>query len=250
MIDDARTRPRRALGEEKMPKKIIQRKIYTDDEKERAVNLAKVIGPSKTSQLLNMNPKSVRKWVLRDKEGHFTSLQSYTDETKERAVKLAAEVGVKKAAEYLNISISNIYSWRKTLDPADGAQETRRENDAAAAPETEKTVEDLRETLDAAGRDLHETHQCLTSAFEVNRAVIAANSKAVFDLQKTVEDLRATLDATRREMVVFNATADELKSELRNLKTAVELLTETLLDTAQAAAPLVIPTITPGDATC
>ena len=232
-----------------MPKQIIQRKIYTDDEKERAVNLAKVIGPSKTSQLLDINPKSVRKWVLRDKEGRFTKLQNYTDETKEKAVKLAAEVGVKKAAEYLNISISNIYSWRRSLETADAAQETLQENNAAA-PETNKTTEDLRVTLDVAGRDLDETRQYLTSAFEVNRAVIAANSKAVFDLQKTTEDLRATVDATRREMVVYNATADELKTELRNLKTAVELLTETLLDTAQAAAPLVIPTITPGDVTC
>jgi transposase-like protein len=129
-----------------------------------------------------------------------TPRRFYSDNEKQRVIELAREVGTTKAARFLDMPLSTVSKWYIAAVKGDAENKTT----PAAAPETSKTT----------------------------------------------EDLRATVDATRRELVVFNATADELKSELRNLKTAVELLTETLLDTAQAAAPLVIPTITPGDATC
>ena len=132
-----------------------------------------------------------------------TPRRLYSDNEKQRAVELAKEVGTSKAARFLDMPTSTVSKWFTAAVYGDDTQETLRENNAAAP-----------------------------------------------EINKTTDDLRSTLDATRREMVVFNATADELKSELRNLKTAVELLTETLLDTAQAAAPLVIPTITSCGETC
>ena len=155
-----------------------------------------------------------------------TPRRLYSDDEKQRAVELAKEVGTSKAARFLDMPLSTVSNWF-----------TAAVYGGADAETTEPAADD-------------ESREYLANAIEANRAVIAANSKAVFDLQKTAEDLRATLDATRRELVVFNTTADELKTELRNLKTAVELLTETLLDTAQEAAPLIVPTITPDKVTC
>lgn len=153
----------------------------------------------------------------------------FTQEERRRALRRADEIGIQAAAAETGVSISLLYAWRRnarTFAPARVCDETK----GLKKSKPIRIDDDMRRRVVAiynAGRSQRQISELLgISQAEISRIIRAARFAAADD-DGAVQVSDAAPETSN------NTSIDDLRKSIDDLKTAVEIAIETLLDVSE-----------------